>query len=217
MFPNFTKILIIMFGMLLSVAACQKIDDAEVERLTKGDNSSADGKTDAEQNGDTPADINNSATLQVETEEHFVAVRKTLEDGVHMTLLSLMEWEDKPNGRSLDERLEDLRAVAEQYCEGGITGWHIPSRGEAEDIKALFLSSGAYSEVLNDANTKLKAMGGRPLNAWKGNDGRTPWRYFCEDAGVLKSFSFKAGSVFSNAGAQTTYYLRLVKDSLQTD
>lgn len=85
---------------------------------------------------------------------------------------------------------------AANYNEGGMTGWSIPTRSQAEEFVSRY-----YSDYLEPLNELIENVNGVTIT-----QGR---RYLCEDAKY--AFTISSRPNFGSAGATTTYYLRFIK------
>lgn len=190
--------------MLLSFAACQKIDLDDIK---------SNKQEKQEQEKQEKQEIPNAAEdTIVETKQHVIIIEK--EHSV--VYISLKEWHDIPSANS-PENGTTAHNIEKSYREGDITGWHIPTREEAKMLKSIYscnASDAAYPSSLNAINEQLSSLGGDEIHAWEAKSNFPAHRYLCEDATF--SFSIKAGSNIT-AGAttlNTKYHLRLLKDSV---
>lgn len=118
-----------------------------------------------------------------------------------LTLLSLWDWNSLPSANNAEQPTLALDMAA-AYIEGDLEHWSIPSKIQAQALKA------AYDETSLDTLNRLF----RSLNAMEIliENGSSNVRYLCEEAS--KSFCFKSGTAISNAGsASHDYHMRLVR------
>ncbi len=115
--------------------------------------------------------------------------------------LSLMEWTDIVSANN-EGNPRQAKEIAAEYNEGGMTGWRMPTAEEAKELKNLYGGSNLAS-----LNESLQALGGTPLSDIDEKGEKV--RYLCDDG--LKTFSFADNTTVSNAGAKSTYRLRLVR------
>ena len=111
--------------------------------------------------------------------------------GTEILLLSLEEWE--ATTAQVDE-------IENGYSVNGMTGWRLPSHGEAQVLRNRFCG-----EVRLSLNGLISEYD--PDLCWI--DGEE--RYLCEKDGEFYSFVFSTGKSISPAGTQRSYYVRLVK------
>ena len=111
--------------------------------------------------------------------------------GTEILLLSLEEWE--ATTAQVDE-------IENGYSVNGMTGWRLPSHGEAQMLRNRFCG-----EVRLSLNGLISEYD--PDLCWI--DGEE--RYLCEKDGEFYSFVFSTGKSISPAGTQRRYYVRLVK------
>ena len=120
-----------------------------------------------------------------------IEVGEADETGVDVLLMSLDEW------YALTSHIEELLA---EYSLNGISGWRLPTHEEAKRLKDAY--GGDDLDLLNDFiwayNSKLIGLD-------------LEERYLCTKSDVYNSFSFKDNTVIREAGAKTTYSVRLVK------
>lgn len=174
--------------------ACQKIDfDAR--------------ENDGSKNSET-AQMTADLSLQ-QSDDHVIAISDTIaSDKVDVVYISLSEWSNMTSTFS-PVSAGEARDIADAYREGSVTGWHIPTLGEAIRLKAYY---DANPQRLDDLNNRLAVMGAQPLSLVSAS-GET-YRYLC--AGGDSTFSMRKGYATLKAGATVKYHLRLVKDSLLT-
>ena len=138
---------------------------------------------------------------------HYIAaIQNKTATGADLLLLSLQEWKDVASANTKKaERVIEAADYAKDYTEGGITGWSIPTTGEAKLIK-----SNCGGSLLNAANALLTDAGGDALTGSDKDTHGNDVRYLCEDA----TYSYELKGVTGNitqAGGTRTYYLRVVK------
>lgn len=207
--------------MLFLFTACQKID---MDNKSKGN---SNGQSSSNNNGTAPSSpIHNDntgsqepailpdGTIQFQINDH-VAILKTYEndDITKWLLISLYEWGDTYSAFN-ESKPWQAQEIAEKYLEGNLTGWRIPTREEAKAIKEVYncpYTFNEYPDTLIHLNNSIVALKGYPINAWEAKNDLPAHRYLCEDA--TYTFSLKAGSNITTAGAKTKYNLRLVKDT----
>jgi hypothetical protein len=127
---------------------------------------------------------------------HMPVLSEDLGNGsVRYMLVSLTEWSDivlsATSGSSLVETVDS-------YREGSMTGWHLPSKDEAQIIRSSVLPR------LDTFNSDISSLGGTPLSGTV--------RYLC--ASFDSTYAFKEKSNVSKAGQKTGYSIRLVKDTV---
>ena len=207
--------------MLLTMAACQKIDvDTEKEKKSEESKNDSGGGS----NGETNIDLNENSkpvesladgTLFVNATDHVAAlVLADEEESQEVLFISLAEWRDVYSAKNMSHA-SDAIDIASHYREGDLTGWRIPTKAEARMLKDEYLSGMeeyVLSSSLQQLNATLTTSGGEPVNAWLKKTDYPAYRYLCEDA--TYTFSLKSGSTISAAGKTTKYNLRLVKDSV---
>jgi transposase-like protein len=79
-----------------------------------------------------------------------------------------------------------------------MTGWHLPSKDEAQIIRSSVLPR------LDTFNSDISSLGGTPLSGTV--------RYLC--ASFEFTYAFKEKTTVSKAGQKTKYSIRLVKDTV---
>ena len=223
-----TKIFVLLFGTLLTLAACQKID-AEDIALADGNNKSAttnNKPTDSKKDGEADADEDNSTnlplqelpdgTLFLQSDNHAV-LYVSGEDESRITYVSLYEWNNVTSAANENNATMALE-IAQRYIEGNVSGWRIPTREEARYICSIYNRAVnvnmVYDDALQTLNNKIETIGGQKLMSWYNKNSNPAYRYLCEDA--IYSFSLKKGSNITKCGAVTKYNLRLIKDSIIT-
>ncbi len=115
-------------------------------------------------------------------------------------LISLEGWTDVASANNETDPTAAV-AIAEDYEEGGLSGWGIPSRSDAVLLYNIY-SSDANNTVLN---SNIVSCGGTGVIVTNGSSNA---RYLCDEGKY--TFSFRTSTI-SQAGAKTKYYLRLVK------
>lgn len=111
--------------------------------------------------------------------------------GTEILLLSLEEWE------AATVQVDEIKSG---YSVNGMTGWRLPSHGEAQMFRECFCGEARLS-----LNAQISEY---DLNLY-GIDGEE--RYLCDKDGEYYSFVFSSGKSISQAGTQRKYYVRLVK------
>lgn len=221
------NILTILFGTLLTMVACQKIDaddiaddDAKQKTSTSNKNENNENgskKDDNDSNIKIPLEEKPDGTLSLPSEKHFILYEYD-DNNHHMVYISLHEWNNISS--ALSEGGNNIaEGIAQRYEEGHVKGWHIPTRVEAKYISAKYsraYNNGVekYDDALQTLNNNIETIGGQPLSVWQNKDSKPAFRYLCEDA--TYSFSLKTGSNITKCGAVTKYNLRLIKDSVIT-
>lgn len=223
--------------MLPALVACEKINIDDVKKKLDKTAQDSDSKPSSEGNEDggttpddgtspddgtpsgdkTPSDANDPSSYFHDAKDHLVVFKDDTSspDEVHLTLLSLKEWEGVYSA-NYSEGKDMAINIASAYKEGTLTGWRIPTQNEAKQLIELYKSTPPYfSEALNSINSKLKILGGDGLHVWEIRDQYPAWRYLCDDGKY--SFSLKEGSNITSCvkTSSTTYHLRLVRDSIQ--
>lgn len=233
----FRQTIYILFGMLFILTACQKIDmdnskegsnnskatsskteskgstdedddDEEYDNEEDFDNDNIEDESDAVYKSLTPETLPDG-TIYFPTEGHVKILDG--DDDTSWILVSLYEWDLYANNTTEIER------TTNNYREGDLTGWRIPTKIEAEKMRERYKCSSTmldFSDELNNLNEKIKSHGGKILRPWEKKSSLPPYRYLCENA--YYSFSLKSTSQISGAGAKTLYHLRLVKDTTIT-
>lgn len=108
----------------------------------------------------------------------------------------LMGIDNAVNAKGKDKIFtKEVTTILETYSISGISNWRIPTKEEAQLLKSR------YNSNLSHINKVLTDGGGTEFVEEKP-------RYLCNNA--KSSFNFKSGTI-SNAGDQTSYYLRPVK------
>lgn len=125
---------------------------------------------------------------------------------VNVLLLSLDEWTGISSAAENSKNPSEAAGIAQQYEEGDLDGWTIPSKFEATYLKALYYYND--NNPLADINQLIAAHGGTPIVA-QDADGENK-RFLCENG--TYTFAWKSGSSVNKAGYSVTYSLRLVKN-----
>ncbi len=222
------KIYVLLFGTLLTMAACQKIDADDIAQAD-GDNKSetTDKKpTDSKNDGDADTDEDSPAkpplqeqpdgTLLLQSDNH-VVLYKSGENEDQVTYVSLYEWNDVTSATN-ESSATMATDIAARYTEGNVSGWRIPTRNEARYLCNMYSRAyegkTEYVDDLQTLNDKITAAGGQVLTAWERKQSMPAYRYLCE--GGLYSYSLKKGSNITKCGTKTKYNLRLIKDTIIT-
>lgn len=201
-----------VFCALLIAAACEKIDEADFA-TSAGSNDTGQSGTQTDTPRNDMLQEQPDGSLLMPAEQHAVALSELTAEGDECVLyISLCEWGDivsaysaTDNGMAAD--------IASKYVEGDISGWHIPTKEEAAQLKKQYAAEATvYPEALLTLNSTISRCGGVELRPCELKDSYPAYRYLCEDA--TYSFSIKTGSNVTKAGAKTKYHLRLVKDSI---
>ncbi len=185
-----SNFMMLLISALLVTTSCQKIDEEVVDKLTNT-------QTSAEESQGTELIVGDSAFVKsFSTNYHIPALSDTLEDGsIHFTLLSLVEWGDIKLSSYSESTLNDIVA---SYRESSLSGWHIPTKAEAAQLRDNLLPR------LESFNDDIISLGGTPLSS--------STRYMC--ASFDSTYAFKERSTVSKAGQKTYYTIRLVKDTV---
>ncbi len=165
--------------------------------------SSQDDSDDAEDSDDSESFIVSEIPYPCELwDNHFVAAREELSDTTAvLVLLSATEWTDIPSAYN-SEMSEMATSIVNDYSEGGLMGWSIPTR---DDVKLMKLILG--DELIEETNDMLTTYAMPILQVGEGADGNTI-RYLCDDA----TYSFVwNGSNISKCGSKRNYHLRAIK------
>lgn len=201
----------IIFGTLLTLVACQKIDEETINPNGADSTSKDNTETTA---GNDKDKKNNKDQTSINSEGHTIAMSEDTGDGKRVLYVSLLEWNDVPSARCSGDDGTKAKSLAENYIEGNLTGWRIPTKEEARLLKTIYgcdFSTESYSPALTELNTRITESGGVDIDAWGVNG--DPFRYLCDDG--YYSFSLKNGSTIAQSAStlKTKYNLRLVKDS----
>ncbi|MCQ2221501.1 MAG: FimB/Mfa2 family fimbrial subunit [Prevotella sp.] len=133
---------------------------------------------------------------------HVVALADMIDSNTcNIMLISLEEWTNVYSANNA-EKYSDAEDKAREYTEKGITGWRIPSKDEAKQLKEVYGTESNFTFL----NKQLESCNGAQLSL---TDGSSNARYLCEDA--TYAFGFKSSSTISAAGATVKYHLRLIK------
>ena len=129
---------------------------------------------------------------------YFVAGYADSDDATErMLLLSATEWTEI-TGATHETTPHMAAEIADTYTEGGLSGWHIPTRNE---VRKLCATLGSTS--LDTTNAFLTENGLVPLSYGESI------RYLCDDAKF--SFRWDSEGKPSAVGTKRTYHLRLVR------
>ncbi len=211
---------------LTAMMACQKIDADDLsydnqhktERPPSGGTTGNDGNV-PEGEGGQDAVVPPDGGASFGIDGHVAVLAEPVSnDKARVTLVSLSEWDNVPSAFHGTDG-DKAKSITANYREGDITGWHIPTRAEADKLKALYgchpdETGQQYLDTLVSLNNRLTGFGGMPLKVWKEKTGYPAYRYLCDDAEY--SFSLKKGTNKTKAGASTLYHLRLLKDTVVT-
>lgn len=128
-----------------------------------------------------------------------VFVDTAAEDAILLTFISLSDWDKVHSANSSSPSFDTL---INNYSEQDLAEWHIPTESEARRLKTCYNDS---DSSLIRLNTLLRTLNSDTIALRKGSQYA---RYLCQEA--TKSFSFHTPSNVTNAGASTTYHLRLL-------
>lgn len=120
-----------------------------------------------------------------------IDISETDDSGTEVLLMSLDEW---------DLLTSEVEGVRSAYSVNGISGWRLPTDGEAQLLKDTY--SGDSREMLNE---RISAYDSKLV----GIDGDE--RYLCLKADVFYSFAFVEGTKITKAGEKKVYCVRLMK------
>lgn len=158
-------------------------------------------------NSVTKDDVTTSETTSIPTalsiwNGHVVALvfNETVESA-DLLLISLREYTDVYSVKAADHEYDAIN-IAEAYVEGDLTGWHIPTSYEIQQIKAGYKDS--YMSYLNRV---IVQAGGTEIVQRDAKDEAI--RYLCDNG--LQAIGFVTGSNIGAAGKTVKYSLRLVK------
>lgn len=168
------------------------------------------GNTDNTENGDTSSDTNGDVVVSPDFpsegeiwDGHVVAFTQDVSANErYVTLISLVSWVDVYSAYHA-KHPDDASTRANEYSEGGLKGWRIPTYDESETLIDLYRLEYNLS-LLNEA---IVALNGTRFIAT--DAGGNNARYLCDDA--RKSFTLSKTSYTQKAGATTRYRLKLVK------
>lgn len=212
------------------MAACQKIDTSdfseEEQQKAIADKEKADNKREdvvEEEDDDKPTiqlQTLDDGTLLFPSDSHVVALESSVDGGGRRVVyISLYEWSNVHSllSAAFPNMANDKAA---KYKEGSVTGWRIPTKEEAKALRDRYnrsddMESEVYDDDLQMLNDEILKAGGKKLRVTEKKDGKTAYRYLCDDAQY--TFSLKTSSKTSKAGKTTLYHLRLVKDSLLSE
>lgn len=131
---------------------------------------------------------------------YVVADVQSTESGADVLLISKEEWSGLTSSHYTADP-DVARQLADQYKEGDLTDWRIPTKEEAQQLMRL------YGGNLSSINACMAEVQGTPLADIDSKSSAV--RYLCEEAAY--SFSWASGTKISQAGAKlNTYHLRLV-------
>lgn len=131
---------------------------------------------------------------------HIVAFTETLSDNkIAIHLLARNEFTNVYSALA-DNHGQDATRLAASYSEEDITGWHIPTEDEGDELNFIYAD-----EALTQLNSLLENYTKITIN--KSGSGYT--RYLCEDA--TRTFTFSQSGGIRNAGATVKYNLRPMK------
>lgn len=120
-------------------------------------------------------------------------------------LMSLIDYDGIHSAYSPTGSDEAMN-IEEEYMEGGLDGWRIPTEEEAQTLRNAYLeNTDAFDDIMEEEETQADMI---ILTDEKGKK----QRYLCSNA--EKTYSFITGSSYNsilNAGKTVTYRLRLVK------
>jgi len=146
-------------------------------------------------------------------------------DTIQLTLISLQEWTNLSSAHNTEDPGKSKK-IAENYIEGDIKKWHVPTTEEAKRLRELYASSSVNTSSLDSTtynngfeinissdptplmllNNLLDSQQAEPITL---TTGTINTRYLCDEG--KKSFSFVMGTSISKAGAKAkTYRLRLL-------
>lgn len=210
--------------MLLSMAACQKFDASDYE-LPKGENKTGvvgDDGGNSHGGGvddDRQPELQPDGTMLYDAKDHAIILLSHNDDGKdHALFVSLCEWHDVASALS-DEGGQQAQKLAETYSEGGVRGWRMPTRDEAQTLHDLYEcgvkdDGTLVSDTLKALNARIESLRGVGLRVWERRNSLPAYRYLCEDG--THTFSLKENTKVSTAGKKSLYHLRLVKDTVMT-
>lgn len=170
---------------------------------TTGDDSPATGGDQPTTSDDSPATGDQPAP---DTQKNVFGRASFTSDG-HLLIadrlyLSLAEYPNVPSAISATPNVAGDYAAS--YVEGGLKGWRIPTKTDAELLRQVlaFIESPFYGA---DIIVKLN-------NFLEDRDFTGIYReeYLCDDA--LTTFNFSASGVYTDVGKTKLYKLRFVRD-----
>jgi len=134
---------------------------------------------------------------------HVVAIADSVDEHTEDLLLySIAEWTDVSSSFPKSANPDMAETIAKGYVEGDLGGWEIPTKEQANIIKASYNAGSTPS-----LSSLLEQVDGGSVGYWETSGDNT--RYLCEDA--TYSYNFKPANGISKAGTNTLYRLRLVK------
>ncbi len=169
---------IYMLFMLLSLTACQKIEDDTASYGNDGNSSSSTGSSSSsdEDDGDDDGSDGTSsddsytsssnddsdgdgstgdssqegtATAALIVNGHVAVWSDAVGNGTRYTFISLAAWQNVASSRH-ESRGDEALTIAAEYNEGGLTGWRIPTLAEATKMKGIY-----DSDAPSDGNYAL--------------------------------------------------------------
>lgn len=183
---------LLLLIIILLVTSCQKIGEEDIADMTtpKAQNEKSDGV------GEQSLVAEGSCITYFPNNAHQPALSEDLGNGsVRYMLISLTEWSDIVLSATSESSLAE---IVDSYKESSMTGWHLPSKDEAQLIRTSVLPR------LDSFNSDISSLGGTPLSGTV--------RYLC--ASFDSTYAFKDRSTVSKAGQKTKYSIRLVKDTV---
>lgn len=216
-----------LFAVLLAMTSCEKIDADDLN--TSGNKNTVSDSKDTSDNTSDNTDSNDGSipaiplqelpdgTLLFPSDAHATAITTATDDGnKNVLLISLHEW----NGIILSDGASSGAKVvqmATKYREGNLTGWRIPTKDEAKQLRETLYgykegSANYLSKELETLNEQITSFGGKPLRAWQIKTSSPAYRYLCNNA--EHSFSLLKSTNITVIGTKTEYNLRLVKDTI---
>lgn len=118
-----------------------------------------------------------------------------------LLLISLRDYPDVYSVNAEDHE-QDAINIANAYVEGDLTGWHIPTSFEIQQIKIGYKDSN-----MNYLSDLILKAGGTKIE--QKNAKGEAIRYLCD--GGVQAIGLVSGSNIGTAGKTVKYYLRLVK------
>ena len=154
--------------------------------------------------------INNLPTVPSIWDGHIVAYTENISDDrteADLALVSINEWEDIHSAYA-ELYTTEAANIADSYQEAGtasgrLSGWNIPSKEEANELRALYA---------NDKAAKLNAvLSQADLPTWSTTDSNGDnIRYLCSDAQYTFTLATSSSGI-TKGGTKATYHLRLIK------
>lgn len=133
---------------------------------------------------------------------HVVAlVFNETSNSADLLLVSLKEYTNVYSVKAADHE-QDALNIANAYVEGDLTGWHIPTSYEIQQLK-----EGYKDANMTHLNRVILQAGGTEISQKDAKDATV--RYLCD--GGLQAIGFVTGSNIGAAGKTVKYSLRLVK------